>query len=65
MPIYQFYCDPCNNIDEEIFPSGKIEEVKCSKCGKVSRYIMSRTNVNMQEWKENLAKEVEYAKTPA
>lgn len=40
MPIYEFYCEDCNEIFEEILPLGE-NNFNCKKCNKPTQRIMS------------------------
>ncbi|NPB09236.1 MAG: zinc ribbon domain-containing protein [Thermodesulfobacteria bacterium] len=33
MPIYEFTCDKCGETFEELVLGGRIEGIKCPKCG--------------------------------
>ncbi|MGA3113018.1 MAG: zinc ribbon domain-containing protein [Syntrophobacteraceae bacterium] len=48
MPIYEFQCASCDNIEEFILTGSRQIEMKCSACGGEELHrIMSRTNYAM------------------
>ena len=48
MPIFDFKCNSCGHIDkDEWFPHiSKIDTYFCSKCGSLSRKLMTVANCN-------------------
>ena len=43
MPLYEFECEKCKNIQEELIFSKK-EKIVCNKCGGNLKKIVSRSN---------------------
>ena len=67
MAIYEYYCPKCKKRFEEYHPISKADNsvvAYCPICHSISRRVISHTNVNMQNWKEKMNKEIEYARTP-
>lgn len=44
MPLYEFECEKCKNIQEELVFSKKEEKTSCDKCGGNLKKIISRPN---------------------
>lgn len=44
MPIYDYRCKKCNNIQEELRAFSNNSKVKCSKCSSVCERIISASN---------------------
>ena len=66
MPIYQYKCQDCGNVDDEIFPNrhSAPQFIKCSKCHSSSKYTISTPMINMNWWKEAEKREIEYLSKP-
>ena len=67
MAIYEYWCEHCQKKFEEYHPISKADSSNfayCPVCHSISRRIISHTNINMQNWKEKMNREIEYARTP-
>ena len=50
MPVYEFQCNTCGKIKEEITIFKKAQEgIKCSRCGDLMVMIMSAANFHTDE----------------
>ena len=44
MPIYEFKCDKCGHVTEQIVPMKDAKEkIKCEKCNEEAKRIISNT----------------------
>ena len=48
MPIYEFECPKCGNIDEMLLDSKDIERIYCSKCHGQAAKVMSASNIQVK-----------------
>jgi putative FmdB family regulatory protein len=48
MPIYEFKCEFCSNIDEHLMKISDPNPEKCSKCGGKVNKIMSRSSFSLK-----------------
>jgi len=48
MPIYEYYCEKCNYLFEQLLNSSEKEEYKdgypCPQCGKIATKLISKSN---------------------
>lgn len=50
MPIYEYQCDKCENIDEYILSIDEESRsiLLCSKCGSTTSKVISKTNFKLE-----------------
>jgi putative FmdB family regulatory protein len=49
MPLFDYQCKVCGNIDEKLLFGRETEEQKyCSECGKESKQIVSKTHFKLE-----------------
>lgn len=48
MPIYEYKCDNCGNIYEEMKAMKLREKSDCPKCGQPSRFLLSAGGFNLK-----------------
>jgi putative FmdB family regulatory protein len=48
MPIYEFRCDPCDVLFEEILPVGNRARKRCPECRKPARRVISRSSFRLE-----------------
>ena len=48
MPLYEFKCEACGQVAEELRPMASMDEAKeCPACGGQARRIVSRTSFRL------------------
>ena len=50
MPTYEYMCDPCRMIYMVRHSMDEKPKIKCPKCEKKTKKIMSAANLNMGGW---------------
>lgn len=65
MPIREYKCIQCGNIDEELFTTTHDEDMFfCSKCGGITHRLMSSCSSNFHSWSDTVNKLGQAAMTP-
>jgi len=47
MPIFEFQCEKCENIDEKLTFNRELEKIECSKCNSISKKIISLSKFDL------------------
>lgn len=55
MPVYEFYCQDCNNRYEEFHEMGCYDSL-CPVCKKPARHILSPVYSNFSVWSDTVDK---------
>ena len=64
MPLYEYYCDPCNGIFESIRPMREASlPVPCPSCGRDADRIMP-TSFSAMSWSKGYPQRVPYHQKP-
>lgn len=48
MPIYEFRCDRCDTLFEQILPIDDRGKKRCPECGKPARRVISRSSFRLR-----------------
>lgn len=48
MPIYEFRCEACDALFEQILPIGHRGRKRCPDCGKPARRLISRSSFQLK-----------------
>ena len=48
MPIYEFRCESCDAVFEQIRPIGAADEEPCPECGARARRLISRSSFQLK-----------------